>query len=75
MLHSYSLSRHSNECAKILSYLGMHPDSTTTAIGSWCGMSDQKIRALCKLMAKYGIITIGKKKTFYGEATIYRRNF
>ena len=73
MLNSYTLTAHKDEIIAILNYLENHKKATATAIGSWCGMSNQKARSLCRLMAQYNLVQISEGKAFYGRTILYTR--
>lgn len=72
-INNPTLSKHASECAEILIYLEKHRNRTATQIGCWCGMTNQKVAALCRIMAKYHLITIGEREMFFGKATTYDR--
>ena len=74
MLDNYTLIAHKDEIIAILNYLDGRKNKTATAIGSWCGMSNQKARCLCNLMAKYNLIHISERKALYGRTILYTRN-
>ena len=68
-----TLNNHATEVAEILTYLEKHRNRTATQIGCWCGMTNHKVAALCRLMARYHLITITEGTMFFGKVTIYDR--
>lgn len=74
MFDNYTLTAHKDEIIAILNYLEGRKNETATAIGSWCRMSNQKARCLCRLMAQYNLIHISEGKAFYGRTILYTRN-
>ena len=73
MFDNHTLTAHAEECAEILTYLEKHPNRTATQIGCWCGMTNQKVSALCRLMARYHLIRIGEGHAFFGKVSTYTR--
>ena len=73
MFNNHTLAAHAEECAEILTYLEKHKNRTATQIGSWCGMTNQRAAALCRLMEPYHLVRSSENRAFFGKVITYTR--